>query len=305
MKVKRVLFILNPIAGKGHGEKLIPKLKEQLTGKGIYSELVVTERKGHAVDLAEQASGHYDIITAVGGDGTISEVANGLKELENNILGIIPCGSGNDYARTLHINESLEKDVDAVFHPDHVKLVDLGLAEITTADSNIMSIRFLNSFGIGFDALVTKIIQNSKYLRGLPLYLSAVFKALFSYHSSELAARFDNVRIQGTKLIIAIGNGPTSGGGFKLNPTADPMDGILDGCIIDNLSRIRIVLELPKAILGIHTKLPFVKMVKFKNADIEIGEPVLVHADGDLISESAVKIRLSLNDSKIRVVTNV
>lgn len=305
MEAKRILFIINPIAGKGHGESIIPKIKAIIAAKRINSEVIITEKKGHASQLASEHSGKFDVITAVGGDGTISEVVNGFKTIDNNILGIIPCGSGNDFARTIHINESIESDINTIVHLNKIKALDLGEARITTQDNQVLNVRFLNSFGLGFDALVTKIIQKSTYLRGLPLYLSAVFKALFIYNSSEITAKFDNDYISGKKLVIAIGNGPTAGGGFKLNPTADPMDGLLDACIINELSKPRILVELPKAIFGIHTKLPFVKMVKFSSAEIECEQPVHVHADGDLVGDNIIRIKLGVSASKINVVTNI
>lgn len=305
MKAQRILFIVNPVAGKGHGERVIPELKKILAGKGIKSDLIITERKGHAMEIAAQFSGVFDIITAVGGDGTISEIVNGLSFPDNNVLGVIPCGSGNDFARTIHINESLEKDVLNLLKSANIKTIDIGEVELTSANNEQIRARFLNSFGLGFDALVTKIIQKSKVLRGLPLYLSAVFKALFIYNSSYINSRFDDVYLEGKKLVIAIGNGPTAGGGFKLLPTADPRDGLLDGCIINDLSKLRIILELPKAIVGKHTKLPFVKMVKFREAEIICKEPVYAHLDGDLISEKAVKVILNLHKEKIKVIANI
>lgn len=305
MNTQRILFIVNPVAGKGHGERIIPELKKVLAGKRINSDLIITERKGHATEIAAQFSGMFDIITAVGGDGTISEVVNGLSISDNNILGVIPCGSGNDFARTMHINESLEKEILNLLNSANIKTIDMGEVELTTANNEKIRARFLNSFGIGFDALVTKIIQKSKVLRGLPLYLSAVFKALFIYNSSYVYSRFDDVHIEGKKLVIAIGNGPTAGGGFKLLPTADPQDGLLDGCIIDDLSKLRIILELPKAIVGKHTKLPFVKMVKFTEAEINCKEPVYVHLDGDLLAENAVKVIINLHKEKIKVISNI
>jgi len=298
---KRII-IINPVAGRGRCEKIIPKIKEAVKKQAHSIDIFLTERKNHAKEFVNNLKDEYKTIYAVGGDGTINEVVNGIKHFENIILGILPFGSGNDFARSLGLKKA-NNNINSFSVNPIIKKIDLGeiIYKIDRSDK-LHKTFFVNSLGIGFDALVSHLIAKNKTLKGLPLYLNAVFKAINKFHSFEMTANFDASNYSGKKLLIAIGNGKTSGGGFKLNPFAEINDGKLDVCLIDSLSKLKIIRKLPKAIFGTHTNLKEVAVQNFITSKIVLGQPSWMHSDGEVISDSVVEIFTTIFPGKLNVI---
>jgi YegS/Rv2252/BmrU family lipid kinase len=295
------IIIINPIAGRGRCEKIIPKVKETIKKQVHEFDILLTEGKNHAKEFVSNLKDELKVIYSVGGDGTINEIVNGIKNFENTILGILPFGSGNDFAKSLGIKHNLtylEKTPET-------KKIDIGKVSYGISSSETLyDTFFVNSLGIGFDALIAHLIAKNKTLKGLPLYLSAVFKGITKFNPFEVEAKFDDETFHGKKLLIAVGNGKTSGGGFKLNPFAELFDGKLDACLIDDLSRLKILSKLPKAILGTHTNLKEVLIKTFKDSEIKLKQPTWMHSDGEVISDSVNFVKTSIVKKKLEVIIN-
>jgi len=293
------IIIINPIAGRGRCLKIIPKIKELIKKRDHEFEILLTERKNHAKEFVSTLKDEKRIIYSVGGDGTVNEIVNGIRNFENTILGVLPFGSGNDFAKSLGISHS----INTLCKDHETKKIDIGQVFYQTDSSDkLHETFFVNSLGIGFDALIAHLIAKNNMLKGLPLYLSAVFKGITKFMSFDVTARFDNEDYSGKKLLIAVGNGKTSGGGFKLNPFADLYDGKLDVCIIQDLSRLKILRKLPKAIFGTHTRLKEVKIKTFSESELNLKQSTWMHSDGEVISNSINFVRTKIHPKKLEVI---
>jgi len=286
-----IYFIINPIAGKNQNVNRIARLLDELNKRFPEANVLFTEKRGDAYKFGQLLSDKQAKVVICGGDGTINEVLNGLGAHSSPIVDIYPIGSGNDLARELKISDNLDYLLNNL-KIETFKLIDLG--EITLFDEKYTETKHLfgSSCGIGFDALAAHYSnQNSKF-KGLLLYLSSVFRALRNYPSSQLSLSIDKHHLSTTSMMVSIGNGKTSGGGFKLLPKAKIDDGELDISIIKYINRIKILFYLPIAIFGKHTKLKIVNYFKFKNCEISLNPGNYVHTDGEVLSTDIKKISI-------------
>ena len=233
-------FILNPMAGKGAARKADDLLEVLLRDSGLKFRAWHTEAPGHATQLARQATTSH--VVAVGGDGTINEVVNGLAGTDK-IMGIIPTGSGNDFIKSVGIPRSMKKALD-VLKAGHVTddrcRHGPDRPDGTTGACSMLRARlFANGVGIGFDAAVARRVSEITGLRGTALYLLAVLQTLGRYRSPEFTVRTDDETWSGRELLIAVGNGRCAGGGFYLTPEADVDDGILDVTVIQDVPVVK------------------------------------------------------------------
>ncbi|HEX2868017.1 MAG TPA: diacylglycerol kinase family protein [Ignavibacteriales bacterium] len=297
---EKTLFIINPEAGKGTGRKILPRISRILSGHSKCTEIVQTERAGHATELVKLYRKDFKKICVAGGDGTLNEIVNGLDgAAPENILGVIPIGSGNDFARTAGMSKDIEKSLKIILEDHTIREVDTGYLKYKENKTEGPYIRkFLNSAGIGFDAIVSDQIKKNRYFKGLPLYISAVVQALFMYQVMDVKAELDGSLIEGRKLLIAISNGKTYGGGLKVNPGAEVDDGYLDACLIANLPIWQIVRDFQKLVRGKHATIPGIEIIRFKCGKVKTVLPVYIHTDGEVISRSVTEVEAGLNPIK-------
>lgn len=282
---KRLLIILNPKAGRGKGEKIRPKLEEELQEQGIFFEMVQTEYAGHATKLASEAVGQFDAIVAAGGDGTANEVAHGIARTGAATMGLIPVGSGNDFARAMKIPKKLPDSI-AILAAGKTKKIDLGL---------VNGRHFPNGLGIGFDALVVRESMRIQRLRGLLIYLTAVIKSVFKYESPQMKLVLDGeTRVDDRVFMVTVGNGISLGGGFILTPDAQNDDGVFDVCVFHHLTKPKIFWNLPKVFWGGHVKLKEVNMFRAREVVIQSNDPVEAHVDGELIAAENGRFHVTL-----------
>ncbi len=235
------------------------------------THLLWTQGPGHAKDLARSAAADSDAVCVFGGDGTVSEVVNGLMPHPVPIV-VVPTGSGNDFASL----------VDCPRTPDELaRVLDTGVG--VTLDVLDCGDRYCaNSIGIGFEAMVTFHALSIRRLRGLPLYLLAVIKALAEYESNRYSLVFDGTRrIDADLLLVSIGNGVRAGGGFYMNPGAFPDDGRLDVCTAARMPRARMLALLPSTIHGRHVGKRGVSVYTGARARVSAERPFPLHIDGE------------------------
>jgi YegS/Rv2252/BmrU family lipid kinase len=304
--LKKYLFIVNPIAGGGRGEAYLPHLKNKLHNCALSNDIIITEYKEHAKDIAFQNQEHYNAIISVGGDGTLNEVINGIGLNHNGVaVGLVPLGSGNDFAKTLKYSGSANDVLDFLIDDGSSIEIDLGEAYYKEAGTDVLQSRFfINGLGVGFDALVASLLKRHKYLTGLPAYMLAVVKSLWHYKNVEIKVTLNGgeknlFETQRQFFLIAVGNGKYSGGGFMLNPAANPHDGFLDGCFVEGLTVPQIPIKIPKAINGTHASLKEASLLRFSDIKLELQTPYFVHIDGDVVSEKVTELSVRLNNKKI------
>jgi YegS/Rv2252/BmrU family lipid kinase len=277
----RPLIILNPAANSGRTHALLPLIESHAAEGRI--EVLETRAPGDATRLAADAArrGHSPIV-AVGGDGTIHEVGVGILESGCDVaLGIVPAGSGNDFAHSaLHLPPG----------PKEALAVALGSTTRRFDVARLNDGWLLNAFGAGIDANVAwdvrDLIQRRRTpLRGSALYtLSALRQIAFHYHRlPHLTITVDGERISAeVTMLAAVMVGPSAGGGYHLTPEALPDDGWLDLCIARRMIRPKVLGALVLAKDGRHTKLREVRMLRGRSVQIHSPRPIQTHVDGEL-----------------------
>jgi YegS/Rv2252/BmrU family lipid kinase len=287
---KRALFISNPHAGRGRARRLFRSLPGTARELGWEVAVRETQQAGDEVELAAEAQRQgWPVVIAVGGDGTVHGVANGLLRdgPTDTVLAHVPIGTGNDFAKMVGLNKARHPDRNLrLVLEGRVSRLDVGVA---------LGEYFVNGLGIGFGAAVARNILEYRRLRGFALYLAAVYRTFFSFKAPQLEVRADEHSESGTILMTEIAIGKTAGGGFKLTPAADPRDGLLDVCIIRDVGIPTFLRYIPRVLRGTHTTLAPVTVFQTRQVDVTSlsGSPV-VHLDGEvrLPGETSVAARI-------------
>lgn len=298
--IPRLGIVLNPIAGRGRAIKIEKPLVEYLLQRKITFQLEKTKGTSHATTLSNQMCKELDIIVAVGGDGTVNEVAEGMLGSTAS-LAILPIGSGNDFNRIVGIPPKLNFAIDTIISGTK-RLIDLGEVVIQNLYGITQIKHFINTLGIGIDAQIAKETQGIKYLRGLPLYIVAAIKALSTYSPNEYTIS-NNVKIRKEKAyLICAGNGIYEGGGFKMLPDANPSDSRLNICLIRKMSVWNAVPLIPKIINGTHGNHKMISMWDSRTLNITSKQPFILHGDGEIFEEEAIDITIDLIPKAISLI---
>lgn len=275
------LYIINPISGKGKKQRIV----ELLQAKG--HKIAFTEYAGHAELLAREAT--EDIIVAVGGDGTVNEVARGIVGTEK-ILGIIPCGSGDGLARHLGLSHNIQKAIKTIEQGEWKRM---DAAEVNGRP-------FFSVCGVGFDAVVSeRFAHNGK--RGLASYIKLGLNTLKNYVPEKYSIEIDGKIIEVNALLITIGNSNQWGNNAKIAPLADCCDGILDITIAEKFG----ILELPflalRLMMGTLHRSRKVRCYKGKEIRITRPNEGAAHADGDWFIDSE-RLNIKILPSALKVI---
>ncbi|MBK5251414.1 MAG: diacylglycerol kinase family lipid kinase [Peptostreptococcaceae bacterium] len=285
-------FVLNPTAGKGRGKKYRDRIEDYEKKHGVEYKIVETEYPGHGEILSRKACREgFTYIISVGGDGTLFEVVNGVYG-ESVSVGIIPCGTGNDFSRTICIPTNFKKQMD-VIHGGNEKWVDVGKANDRY---------FINVFSFGIDALITRETQKiKKYLPGTFAYVAATIKMLMTYKPVEIHMESDDGVFNGKVMLVAFGNGEYYGGGMKITPGASVDSGDFQICIVKALKRTKFLKLFPMVFSGKHVDREEVEVFRAKRILVKSNDKVLLNADGDIIGECPVEVNLLPRSIKIIV----
>jgi diacylglycerol kinase (ATP) len=294
---KEWIFIVNPTAGNNYAKTLIPKLEEEIIKHQIDAEIVLTERKGHATELAKKAlcSGAKHIVS-VGGDGTMNEVAKVLVNNPDVVFGVIPAGTGNDFIQILGFpNRFEEKHWDIFFQTNLTKL-DVG---------NCNGIPFFNGMGLGFDAEVAaqNYVDEGKVKKGgKDKYIWHIVKTLLFFREKRMKVITNENQHETNCFINTISIGRRFAGSFFLTPKAIANDGLLDICMIERLSfpyRFKILLKVPK---GTHVYDKKVNYYQTSKIELEFFNKVPFHVDGELYFAS--KFEVNVNPHALNAIYN-
>ncbi|MDK1028842.1 MAG: diacylglycerol kinase family lipid kinase [Anaerolineae bacterium] len=279
----KVKIILNPIADAGRAWTAANDLRP-IVAKHSNIDWSGTVYPTHATELAKQAGEQgYDMVIAMGGDGTVHEIVNGLMQVQERkrpTLGVVPVGSGNDFANSIGV--PLEAD-HALSHALHGKTstVDIGLM----VDENGRQEYFDNTIGIGFGAIVTIRSHKLPIVRGFLMYLTAVIQTIILNHKpAHMKLTADGESWEQTNLMVGICNGPREGGGFMIAPEAKNDDGILNYVMIKECSRLMMFRLVPEVMKGTHGRFDQVQMGTCKKFSLSSDEPLYIHADGEIFT---------------------
>ncbi len=292
-----IKLIANPIAGRGRGGKILPQVQEALNRAGLEFSEALTTKPLEAIDLARQAAEEgYELVVALGGDGTSNEVANGLLSSDNSevALGMIPIGTGNDFATMFDTPTDLEA-VARRLGEGKTCLIDIGRVD---------GRYFVNVSGIGFTALASvESLKIQHFLSGLPLYLAAVLMTLREYEIPHITVEFDGQRLSMPMTMVEVANGKREGGGFLIAPDAENDDGLFDICLARGLGRLGILRLLPEVMRGTHVDKEPVTMARAKRMTLDSPDPLPVHADGEVLYTDAHHLEIEIIPRRLRVIT--
>jgi diacylglycerol kinase (ATP) len=250
----KVAVIRNPVSGRARLAKRWPEIQDRLSAIYPDVEYLETHSHGDATALARQAvEGGAEVVIAIGGDGTVTQVANGIIHSPTT-LGVIPTGTGNDLCRTLGIGASPDAALD-VLARGHTRRIDVGK---WTTDRG--SGYFLNIAGMGFDAAVAERINRGfRTLHGTAAYLAAVVVTLVRYRAKDLEITVDGQPVQERVMLAAIANAQCYGGGMKVAPMASVFDGMFDVIVVRKLGKVAFLSAFPRVFKGAHMTHPAVR----------------------------------------------
>ncbi len=286
-------FIVNPAAARGKAVRVAEKVKNICEDRKMDFQLVYTNKSGDATEFAANARDQFDCTVAVGGDGTINEIVNGLMG-GNSKLGIVPIGSGNDFVRALDIPLSLMEAMDILLAMN-TRAIDIGKAG---------NRYFQNGLGIGFDAWVVDETLKVHKLRGTAIYMYSVLKTIYSYKPPVVKLQYNDVSREEKFFMITVGNGISLGGGFKLTPNAIVDDGLFDLNIIRNLKKWEIYQNLLSVFAGKHIYLEQVTTDRTDQLTINSEEGFAAHVDGELLSLNLNSLDVKLLPKALEVVVS-
>ena len=300
-------FIVNPNARSGLGHKIWSSLEEVLKEKNVEYEVLFTKYQHHATKLTKQltSTGEECTIVALGGDGTINEVMNGICDISKVTLGYIPIGSSNDFARSMKLSTDAHKALANILNPSAYKYINVGTLEYKEKKR-----RFAVSAGLGFDAAVCHQIVISKLkvmLNKIGLgklsYVAVAIQRLLAQDPRPMTLTFDDGRqVHFQKAYFAAGmNQQYEGGGFKFCPKADPSDDILDIIVASDISKLKVLCLLPTAFKGWHVHVKGIYTYQCKSVDMESEIALPVHTDGEPIFLQR-KVHMGLEPEKLRLI---
>ena len=300
-------IIVNPISGRGLGEKSIPHIESSLRESGLDFTLVRTERVWHAAELAENAvRDGYDVIVCASGDGTINEAINGIMRARQagftkSVFSVLSIGTGNDFSGGTGIPTNLNDSLRSLV-ANKRKKIDLGLVKGGDYPDGRY---FGNGIGVGFDAAVGNEAIKVRWTRGLLAYLIGVIKTVFLYYDPPHVEIIldDKETIDQVSLMISVMNGRRMGGGFQMAPESKPDDGLFDLCIAETASKGRILAMIPYFLKGTQASLPEIQMKRASKISIKsLDRTFPAHADGEFICLDGSALTLELLPSELEII---
>ncbi len=288
--------IVNPAAGASSTRRKWLRIKELLRHNGLSFDYRYTEGTGHAIELAQAAArSGCEYLVAVGGDGTVNEVANGILSANgsgNVTLGIVNTGTGSDFSRSLGLPPHDYMRACSYLASQRRRLVDIGVVEYQS-NSHRCQRYFVNAGGIGFDASVVETVEKvPKYFGGTVPYLVGVLRTLFTYKNKMVSLKIGGQVESGRILNVVVANGGYIGGGMHVAPGAELNDSLLDIVIIGNIGKLELLKAFPTVYNGTHIHHPKVRVKKAGSLAIESAERIQVYADGELLGEGPAKFWL-------------
>ena len=313
---RRTFVIFNPASGRGGGAKRIDLYLDLLADRLPGFQHATTSRPGEESAIAAQAiADGFELIVAVGGDGTWSNVADRIVAMgrPNVALGLLASGTGNDFGRNFGISSLRPADAVDILARDVVTEVDVG--RVVTAGAPVLDPparptsggmvtgrHFLNLVGFGFDVAVIEDTAGARFLKGELLYKVTALKNLFSFKGAALELTSDEPEVDGDQLMLTISNAPFFGGGFLIAPAAELNDGLLHACAIGDASpftRMRLFSVAPK---GGHVTSPLVHTRRSRRFAVSFADPPKYEVDGELWQAEGNEVRVEAVPVALRIV---
>ena len=280
-------LIVNPVAGANATHRHWPYISSLLNRLSIAYDYQYTEGIGHGIELACQAaSDGYRRLVAVGGDGTVNEVVNGMLTASGDptYLGVVNTGTGSDFVRMLGIPRDCAGGCRCLLSEKR-RSIDVGIVRCQK-DGKPVERAFVNAAGLGFDAEVARDKQNRPpRFRGTIPYVLGILRTLTGYHNKRVTIEVEERREEKRVLSVVAANGRYFGGGMKVAPSAELEDSLLDVLTVGDFGKLELLLAFPRIYRGTHISLSKVSMEKATSIKVSSAESFIVHADGEVIGE--------------------
>ena len=291
-------LIVNPMAAHGTMAKRWLAVQQALRAENFKYEFVLTERRGHATELARAAlAAGFDLLVAVGGDGTLNEVVNGMiangKAINPNAaVGVIATGTGADFVRTAGLPRDPLAAARHLAHTAESRAIDIGEI-VYRVDGKDARRYFANVVGMGFDGeVIERTERGGKRAGGTIPYLTTLVTTIFSYQNKDVTLRVDDQTRQGRMNSVIACNGQYFGGGMRVGPHATLDDGKLDVIVLGDFTALEVLMNTPKIYNGTHLTHPKVSEYRGAIVTVESKQRMLIEADGELIGAGPATFRL-------------
>jgi diacylglycerol kinase (ATP) len=298
----RTAFLVNPAAEGGSVGRRWPELARRAANLGLTGDALLSERPGQLGELAARAVDEgASLVVAVGGDGTVNEVAQSLAGRERVDLAVIPRGTGGDFVRTYGIPRRLE-DAVAVARDGQARAIDLGRASYRAWAGGEEQSYFANIASAGMSGAIAKRTnETSKALGGKVSYLWATFTVFARWRNDDVLVTVDGERREGRMHDVVVANGRFFGGGMMICPEADPGDGLFDVLLIGDLTKRDLLLTLPKTYRGRHLPHPKAELLRGAVVEVDAPQPLPVELDGEQPGTTPVRFEIVPKALRLRV----
>jgi YegS/Rv2252/BmrU family lipid kinase len=288
--MQKFLFVVNPVSGRRFiKQDIVPLIQDFMRRTGTEYEIAFIARRGDGIRLSRQAAANgFNMVVAVGGDGTVNEIGQGLIG-SYTALAVIPAGSGNGFARNLSIPLNPPDALQLLLNPKIIP-IDVG---------RINNYYFFNVAGIGLDAAISKNFEGMG-MRGKTSYFLAGAKTFFTYKPARITIKCNDREINTEPLLLCIANAPQYGSGTIIAPHAHPDDGMLDVCYIENISPWKAAVNLTRLFKGTIDIMAEYHSLQTSSLTIECRELRPIHADGEP-HPGATMLEVSVVPGKLRV----
>lgn len=283
-------FIVNPIAGAGKAKSLIPAIRENFRQAGAEFDIYQTSAPRDAIEAAEKAAQDgFNVLVAVGGDGTVNEVLNGIAG-RKVILATLPGGKGNDFATAVNMPRNIDAACQDLLRAD-TKDIDLG---------RVMDRYFINSVGVGFDAAVARRVNEGvKLFKGVSAYVYAFFETLLNYEVVDIEIDLGRGPMKSSPLLVAVGIGQAYGGGMRIVPDAIQDDGLFDVCIFEDMNRLSLIYHFPKVFSGKLKGIKQAGMYRAQEIRLKLSEERPLHMEGEIFMGDQMHFTLQSKAMKV------
>lgn len=281
MSKRSFCVLVNPKAGSGRTLKILPHVEETLYQLPIDFRVVITERVSHAKKTAIQAIKQGEFIAVMGGDGTARAVSDVVHQ-HNGVLALIPGGRGNDMVRMLKL------PIDPI---SACKVLAFGM-ETAIDLGKVNQQPFLGICSLGFDSIANQLANRTRLLKGRAVYLYGGLKTLFNWKSIKFMVNIDGNEFEHNGYTVAVANSKNYGGGMYIAPNASIQDGLLDIVFIGDISKLRMIINVPRVFRGTHTKEHGFEVIRGRSVKIETDPKYTIFADGDAISGPPANIEI-------------
>ena len=287
----RIKLILNPMADMGRAWKAANDLRPIVNEYPRPISWSGTVYPTHATELARQAAEEgYEMVIAVGGDGTAHEVVNGLMQIPENkrpIMGVVPVGSGNDFAHALGLPKESDRALALALNGEP-STVDIGVM----TDEHGRKEYFDNTVGVGFDAVVTIRSHKLPIVKGFLMYLTAVIQTILLNHDpAKVQFQSEAESWEDTVLMTTVCNGGREGGGFMISPESKIDDGVLEFLNVKKVSRGMMFRLVPEFMKGTHLRFKETQLGHVKKLSMASDHPLYIHADGEIFTSFGSNLR--------------